>query len=81
MISYSEGHIASSSEGEFLRIWGFEDTLHYVWEDTFQNMIDKNFKTNSDLLTLQCFCNIPEGNVVMHKIGKGSIDSATTGGG
>ena len=36
-------------------------------------MIDKTFKTNSDLLTLQCFCNIPASNVVMHKIGKESI--------
>ena len=58
--------------------------LRYVGKDNFQNMIDKTFKTNSDLLTLQCFCNIPESNVVMHKIRKWSIrlcHSATTGGG
>ena len=29
------------------------DTLHYVWKDTFQNMINKTFETNSHLLTLK----------------------------
>ena len=30
-----------------------KDTLHYVWKDTFKNMINKTFLTNSHLLTLK----------------------------
>ena len=30
-----------------------KDTLHYVRKDTFKNMINKTFLTNSHLLTLK----------------------------